>query len=69
MTGRKSVIVSGGAHGIGEAAVLAFAREGYRVALADVDQEAGERVTRTSARWRRSDCHLRGHSRRRTRGK
>ena len=38
------VIVSGGAHGIGEAAVLAFAREGYRVALADVDRDAGERV-------------------------
>ena len=45
MTGTvKVAIVSGGAHGIGEAAVTAFAREGYRVALADVDREAGERV-------------------------
>lgn len=42
--GRKSVIVTGGAHGIGEAAVLAFARAGYQVSLADVDHEAGERV-------------------------
>jgi len=40
----KVVIVTGGAHGIGEAAVLAFARDGYRVALADVDGDAGERV-------------------------
>ena len=40
----KVVIVSGGAHGIGEAAAAAFAREGYRVALADVDRQAGERV-------------------------
>ena len=40
----KVAIVSGGAHGIGEAAVLAFAREGYRVAVADVDRDAGERM-------------------------
>jgi NAD(P)-dependent dehydrogenase (short-subunit alcohol dehydrogenase family) len=44
MASEKIVIVSGGANGIGEAAVLAFAREGYRVALADVDTAAGERV-------------------------
>lgn len=37
----KVVIVSGGAHGIGEAAALAFAREGFRVAVADVDETAG----------------------------
>jgi NAD(P)-dependent dehydrogenase (short-subunit alcohol dehydrogenase family) len=42
----KVVIVTGGAHGIGEAAVIAFAREGYRVALADLDREAGERLRR-----------------------
>jgi len=46
--GRKSVIVTGGAHGIGEAAVVAFARAGYQVALADVDREAGERVRQMS---------------------
>lgn len=44
----KVVIVSGGAHGIGEASVRAFAREGYRVALADLDREAGERVKQNS---------------------
>ena len=44
MTRDKVVIVSGGAHGIGEAAALAFAREGYRVAVADVNRSAGERV-------------------------
>jgi NAD(P)-dependent dehydrogenase (short-subunit alcohol dehydrogenase family) len=41
----KVVIVSGGANGIGEAASAAFAREGYKVALADVDRQAGERVS------------------------
>jgi NAD(P)-dependent dehydrogenase (short-subunit alcohol dehydrogenase family) len=40
----KVVIVTGGARGIGEAAVLAFAREGYRVALADLDRDVGEQV-------------------------
>jgi NAD(P)-dependent dehydrogenase (short-subunit alcohol dehydrogenase family) len=44
MAREKIVIVSGGAHGIGAAAVLAFAREGYRVALADLDIAGGERV-------------------------
>jgi len=48
MPREKIVIISGGAHGIGEAAVLAFAREGYRVALVDLDSDAGERVTRAS---------------------
>jgi NAD(P)-dependent dehydrogenase (short-subunit alcohol dehydrogenase family) len=43
------VIISGGAHGIGEAAVLAFAREGYNVALADLDRLAGEKVAQSSA--------------------
>lgn len=48
MPREKIVIISGGAHGIGEAAVLAFAREGYRVALADLDSGAGEQVMRNS---------------------
>ena len=43
---RKVVIVTGGAHGIGEATVLAFAREGYRVGLVDIDSDAGENVKR-----------------------
>jgi NAD(P)-dependent dehydrogenase (short-subunit alcohol dehydrogenase family) len=42
--GEKVAIVTGGANGIGEAAVMAFARDGYRVAVADIDRQAGERV-------------------------
>lgn len=44
MNNAKAVIVTGGAHGIGEAAVVAFAREGYRVAAVDLDGTAGEHV-------------------------
>ena len=44
MSNDKVAIVTGGAHGIGEAAVLAFAREGYRVALVDIDDAAADRV-------------------------
>jgi NAD(P)-dependent dehydrogenase (short-subunit alcohol dehydrogenase family) len=44
MSASKVVIVSGGAHGIGEASVLAFAREGHRVAVADIDAIAGEKL-------------------------
>ena len=46
----KVAIVTGGAHGIGEAAVLAFARDGYRVTLADLDRDAGEQVKHSAAR-------------------
>ncbi len=41
MRSGKSVLVSGGAHGIGKAAAVAFARDGHRVAVADVDEQAG----------------------------
>jgi NAD(P)-dependent dehydrogenase (short-subunit alcohol dehydrogenase family) len=44
MPSPKVVIVSGGAHGIGEASALVFAREGYRVAVADIDRAAGEKL-------------------------
>lgn len=44
MPSPKVAIVSGGAHGIGEASALAFAREGYRVAVADIDRAAGEKL-------------------------
>jgi NAD(P)-dependent dehydrogenase (short-subunit alcohol dehydrogenase family) len=37
----KVVIVTGGAKGIGEAAALAFTKEGGKVAIADIDEEAG----------------------------
>jgi NAD(P)-dependent dehydrogenase (short-subunit alcohol dehydrogenase family) len=50
MRASKVVLISGGAHGIGEAAAVAFAREGYRVAVADVDKKTGEALsTRHSA--------------------
>ena len=41
----KSVIVTGGAVGIGAAAARAFAREGARVAIGDVDCASGEVTT------------------------
>ena len=49
MTGRarfedRVVVVSGGAMGIGAASARAFAREGARVYVADVDGTAGERT-------------------------
>ena len=48
MSPPKVVIVSGGAHGIGEASALAFAREGYRVTVADIDRAAGETLAGSS---------------------
>lgn len=39
---RRSVLISGGATGIGEALVRAFAGQGARVAFVDLDREAGE---------------------------
>jgi NAD(P)-dependent dehydrogenase (short-subunit alcohol dehydrogenase family) len=40
----KVAVVTGGGHGIGEATSLLFAEEGARVAVADIDREAGESV-------------------------
>jgi len=38
----KTVIVTGGAQGIGMAISLTFAEEGANVVIADIDEEAGE---------------------------
>lgn len=43
-TSEKTVIVTGGAQGIGRGMVEHFLGEGYRVVIADVDQEAGEEL-------------------------
>ncbi len=42
----KVIIVTGGAKGIGEAAVKAFSAEGASVVIADVDDAAGEALAR-----------------------
>jgi NAD(P)-dependent dehydrogenase (short-subunit alcohol dehydrogenase family) len=40
----RSILVTGGASGIGRAAALAFASEGGRVSLSDIDAEQGQAV-------------------------
>lgn len=40
----KTVLISGGGSGIGEAMVRAFARQGARVAFVDIAREAGEKL-------------------------
>jgi len=49
---RKSVIVTGGGSGIGRAAVLAFAAEGARLVVADVNEAGGEETVRMTRELR-----------------
>ena len=54
----KVAIVTGGASGIGEAAVRRFAAEGARVVIADTDAEAGDALARAlgdATAFRRTD--------------
>jgi meso-butanediol dehydrogenase / (S,S)-butanediol dehydrogenase / diacetyl reductase len=45
LNGRRA-FVTGGAHGIGRAIAAALARNGVRIAIADIDGEAGRRTAR-----------------------
>lgn len=62
----KTVIVTGGAKGIGRAITLAFAREGARVVSADVDDAAGAELAALasdldgSVRYRHADVSKAG---------
>ena len=40
----RSIVVTGGASGIGQATAIAFAREGGRVTIADLDEARGAAV-------------------------
>jgi NAD(P)-dependent dehydrogenase (short-subunit alcohol dehydrogenase family) len=42
----KTVIITGGAHGIGKAYALAFAKAGARVVVADIDKSGADRAAR-----------------------
>ncbi len=40
------IVITGSAKRIGEACAIAFAREGGKVAIADIDRDAGQKVVR-----------------------
>jgi NAD(P)-dependent dehydrogenase (short-subunit alcohol dehydrogenase family) len=55
----KVAIITGGAHGMGEAEVRLFAREGARVVIADVLQSEGEAVAADIVASQRQACFVR----------
>jgi len=55
----KTAIVTGGAHGIGEAIARLFAEEGARVFIADLDAGAGEKVAAAIRREGREAAFVR----------
>ncbi len=56
----KAALVTGGASGIGLASALAFAREGARVVVADLSEEAGRAAAERGARERLDLAFVRG---------
>ena len=60
----KTVIVTGGAQGIGRACALAFAAEGGAVVIADIAVDAGEALADEIGQARRQGA-VRAHRRRR----
>ena len=54
----RTVVVTGGASGIGRATVLLLAREGAQVISGDVDVDGGQKVAKEAAApgWRSSSC-------------
>ena len=54
----KVAIITGAGRGIGLAGAVAFAREGARVVIAEINEELGRRRGRSNPRpRRRSDVH------------
>ena len=45
--GYKYALITGGASGLGRAAAERYTKEGYRVAILDIDEELGQEVSRT----------------------